>query len=387
MSAPLSIFVPHGSDLFTNHQAHGDGLVACEVAMRLAQRGHDVHVAAPCVDVTGPVPPNLHLYEVPLTGHSAAFGRVRYMIDVRRLFDKLRRKHRIDIVHQLNPVFTGISLAIAGARIPVVLGSFVGEWPESGEAQSSFAARAKRGIALVQQRNAHALLVTTPAARARIVDLRRDGRKVVTLPHGIDLSQYTVADAPAATDAPTLLFLGGIERRKGIYTLLDAFRIVQQALPKSRLVYAGWGWEVGPLLEAVRQMPAEMQPNVSVMGAVPRSDVPRLMRECTVFCMPSYGEPFGMSLLEAMASGKPVVVTKAGGADHIVDAQGARKIPVGDHVELARALLDIVASPSLQEQMGRHNREIVETTYSWERVIARLEDIYRNVLRTNAVGA
>jgi glycosyltransferase involved in cell wall biosynthesis len=97
--------------------------------------------------------------------------------------------------------------------------------------------------------------------------------------------------------------------------------------------------------------------------------------------MPSFGEPFGMSLLEAMSSGKPVVVTDAGGAGHLVDTRGGRKVTPGDAPELARALGEILASPALQRQMGAHNRAAIEDVYSWDRVIARLEDVYRALVR------
>jgi glycosyltransferase involved in cell wall biosynthesis len=114
---------------------------------------------------------------------------------------------------------------------------------------------------------------------------------------------------------------------------------------------------------------------------VTRADVPGLLSACTVFCMPSFGEPFGMSLLEAMSTGKPVVVTDAGGAGHLVDERGGRKVAPGDAAGLARALAEILASPELQARMGAHNRAMIEDVYSWDRVIARLQDVYRALVR------
>jgi glycosyltransferase involved in cell wall biosynthesis len=381
----LVIFVPHASDLLTDHHPHGDGLVAFEVASRLARAGHEVHVAAPRIDVAGELPAGLHLYELRVPGETGGLGRFRYMLEVRRLFERLRRTRAIDVVHQLNPVFTGISLALTGARVPIVLGSFVGDWPQNSERRAQaqgaftpFARGVKRRIAALQQRQADALLVTTPAARSRIVDAKREEKKIVTIPHGIDPERYPVA--PARTDGPpSILFLGGIEQRKGIFTLLDAFRRVHAEFPDCRLVVGGTGWQWGEMFDVVKAMPE--RPQIELLGRVTRADVPGLLSACTVFCMPSFGEPFGMSLLEAMSTGKPVVVTDAGGAGHLVDERGGRKVAPGDAAGLARALAEILASPELQARMGAHNRAMIEDVYSWDRVIARLQDVYRALVR------
>ena len=378
---PLTIFVPHASDVFTNHLANGDGLVAFDLASRLALRGHTVHVAAPKIDVIGDVPARLQLHELVVAGHTSAAGRVRYMIAVRRLFERLRRAGRIDIVHQLNPVFTGISLALRGTNVPVVLGSYVADWPSAE--RRSFATIAKRGIAALQQQQADALLVTTPEARLRIVGAERLRRKIFTVPHGIDAALYAdpAGGSASASSPPTVLFLGGLERRKGIYTLIDAFARVHATLPSARLIVAGFGREWTSLREAVAA--ASLSDAVEFLGGVSRDRIPELMARSSVFCMPSFGEPFGMSLLEAMACGKPVVVTDAGGPAHIVDDAGARKVPPGDAVALADALVDVLSSTELQARLGRHNRELIEKVYSWDAVVTRVEAVYRAV--TDAV--
>jgi L-malate glycosyltransferase len=118
-----------------------------------------------------------------------------------------------------------------------------------------------------------------------------------------------------------------------------------------------------------------------MVGAVSRDRVAEVMRSCTVYCLPSHGEPFGLTALEAMACGKPVVATDAGGLAYVVDApRGGSKVPVGDAGALARALTEILSSPSLAEAMGRHNRRVAVEQYDWERVIDRLEETYARVL-------
>lgn len=379
----LRIFVPHASDVLTDHLPHGDGLVAYEIVSRLAARGHEVHAVAPSVALRGRAPSTLRAYEIPMRRRSLS-ARARYMMAVRRLYERLARERPFDVIHQLNPVFAGISLAFAGDPTPVVLGAYVGEWPADAETTDlmgsirvPFAPALRRAVATAQQRHASALVVATPAAESLIVERRRHAGKLVRIPHGIDPSIFRASDAFDEPRDPTILFLGGTERRKGIYTLLDAFALVRRAVPECRLVVGG----AGGRLAAVRAYVADRPEAASVdfLGPVERRDVPALFRRATVFCAPSNGEPFGMSLLEAMASGKPVVVTDAGGPAHIVERGGGEKVPVGDAPALAAALVRVLESPARRREMGSFNRRLVERDYAWDRVIDRFEETYAAV--------
>jgi glycosyltransferase involved in cell wall biosynthesis len=116
-------------------------------------------------------------------------------------------------------------------------------------------------------------------------------------------------------------------------------------------------------------------------GRAPRDDVARIMRSHSVYCMPSYGEPFGMTLLEAMASGVPVVTTDVGGPPFIVHAEGGRVVPMRDAERLADALVEILSDRELQASMGAYNRRRVEQEFDWSRSLDRMENVYSQVLR------
>ncbi|MEA2542408.1 MAG: L-malate glycosyltransferase, partial [Acidobacteriaceae bacterium] len=129
LQRPLKIFVPHCSDLLTDHRPHGDGLVAHGFIQRLALRGHELHVAVSEVDLKSPLPPNAHLHSIERVRTSALWGRLDYMRQVRKLFLRLGKDVTFDIVHQLNPVYTGISLGLSGCPSPIILGPYISEWP------------------------------------------------------------------------------------------------------------------------------------------------------------------------------------------------------------------------------------------------------------------
>jgi glycosyltransferase involved in cell wall biosynthesis len=379
-AGPLTIFIAHPSHLLTDSWHHGDGLVANGFLRELARRGHRLHVAVERMELAEPFPPNVTLYQIePLRGLP---GRLGFMLSARLLFERLRAGARFDAIHQMNPVYTGLSLAFAGTGVPVVLGTYIGDWttqpPRGRAARARYEiGRAVRdGIAALQQHCASALLLTTPAAAARLPRAARPGiaRKIHLLGNGIDLDRFA-PPARKSDDGRTVLFLGSVARKKGIFTLLEAFAVVRERAPQARLLVAGGGDD----LDEVRRRAAGLGESVVFTGRVAPSEVPRLLHEATIFCVPSLGEPYGMSALEAMAAGLPVVATDAGGLAHLVPAEGGAKVRAGDAAQLAEALLGLLGDESRRERCGAANRAYVRATFGWEHVGDRLESIYRSL--------
>lgn len=395
MSAPsLSIFVPHASDLLTDHQPHGDGLTAFNFIIHLAARGHTLYVAAPAIQIAGALPKNIKLYTLKTFFKNVVLHRLEYMLKSRLLLRRLQRTTRIDVIHQLNPVNKGLSLAMLGAGLPVVLGVIVPSWPDDAEDEHpGWLARrwaavkqwARQLLMRWQQWQAAALLVTTQAAYASLHCPERIAHKIVELPIGVDLVCFAPEETLALAATPSILFLASLWRRKGIFTLLEAFAQVVQQIPDCRLIIAGGGEQQAEVERRVAAAPHRAQ--ITLLGRVTRAQAPDLLRGCTVSCLPSYGEPYGLSALEAMACGKPLVVTDAGGLAHLVSEQGGRKVPPRDAAALAQALLEILNSPALQRQMGQYNRRLIESHYSHERVIERLEQLYYDVLTAHVARA
>jgi glycosyltransferase involved in cell wall biosynthesis len=368
------------SGLLTDHLPHGDGLVAFGFVRELAARGHEVHVAAGSVDLRGELPPSAHLY--PLGGEDAAArARLRFMRSLHRLYTRLAGSTTFDVIHQLNPVDVGVSLALADKDVPVVLGPYIPDWAPTGEGAdlivSPTAQKVKHVLRAVQQRCATAVLLSTPAAASKLEP--RAGRRlnVQELSPGIDERAWLPARDRA--QAQEVLFLANLEVRKGIHVALDAFFRLAPELPAARLVVGG----VGPELEEVRRRVARSPAaeRVELLGHVERDRVLQTMQSCDVYCLPSYGEPFGMTALEAMACAKPVVGTDAGGLRYLVPDKGGRKVPPGDAPALAEALREVVEDPALRRTMGEHNRKVVEERHAWSRVVDRLEDVYRKATR------
>lgn len=388
--SPLRIFIAHPSALLTDHLSNGDGLVAFSLVRRLAERGHEIHVAAQHVNLRHPVPPTLHIHGLTPRGDgTSTVDRLTFMFRMRLLFERLRRPREFDIVHQMNPVFTGLSLSLLGIDTPLVLGAYVPKWEQDadhvtlGERKAALWDRVSAQVARLQQAQAAGILIASPQAMSRISTPDRHRNRIYEVPHGIDLSQFV--ERTRVPERPSILFLAAVARKKGVVTLIEAFRQVVAAVPDCVLTVAGP--DGGALDEVAALASALPSGSVSLAGRVERTEVHNLMRAHSVFCVPSYGEPFGMSNLEAMACGVPIVSTRAGGIPDLVTDAGGRLVAPRDSGALAAALIEILRSVELQRSMGRFNRRRVEDVFDVERTADRLEGAYRAIMSAPADGA
>ena len=130
--APV-IFIAHPSDLLTDHLPNGDGLIAYGFISELLRRGYRLHIAARETALRDTLPANGSVHTIPRRFRNELLDRLHYMLAIRRVLRQLRKTDRIDLVHQMNPVFAGLSLGLLGCSLPIVLGTYVGRWP-GGEA-------------------------------------------------------------------------------------------------------------------------------------------------------------------------------------------------------------------------------------------------------------
>lgn len=368
------------SVLLTDHRPHGDGLVAFGFISELAARGHELHVAAGRVDLRDDLAPNVHLHSLGGVGDAGKRERLRFMWRLRRLYGELTGAARFDLIHQLTPVEVGVSLALAGSDVPIVLGPYVPAWASSGEGAdavvSPAALRIKRPVRAAQQRHATTVLLSTPAAAPNLELWAHRRQHVRELPLGVDDQSWLPAGGGRA--GQDVLYLANLQVRKGIHVALDAFSELSPRLPGARLLVAGAGPEMDEVRRRIQTSPALNR--VELLGYVDRDRAMATMHACDVYCLPSYGDPNPLSVLEAMACGLPVVATDAGGLRHLVTHHGGRKVPPGDAAALADALHEVLVDPPLRQSMGAHNRRLVEERYAWPRVVDRLEELYREAV-------
>lgn len=189
--------------------------------------------------------------------------------------------------------------------------------------------------------------------------------RVVSVGLGCDPEAFHPAAAPP--ERFTVLFIGRERHAKGVLELAEAARSLA---PDSRLWLSGYP---DPVTE---QALAGVRAEVRFLGPVPPNRMPGLYRESSVLTLPSYSEGFGMVVLEAMASGLPVLVSDRVGASGLVrDGLAGTVVPAGDAEALAAALGDLEADPGLGRRLGSAGREVARAN-PWEAYGERLVRTY-----------
>lgn len=371
-------FVP-AARLLSDRRPNGEALIAEGILRRLAARGHEITAYCERADLERPIP-GVEIVEVSAAAPTAALSRIAFARRIAR--DAATR--RFDVAHLLFPLSTDDGYAfVRGA--PLVCGPMFVSWPAAVAARRRAAARAAAVLFDRAERVLHArtfaaaarLLVTGAPARVRIP--ARFAGKVDEVPFGIDPARFAAGPLP---DEPMILFYSVLQPRKGIDVLLRAMPFVLERVPRARLVVAGDD-PVGmrPRLEALARSEG-VSAAVTFEGAVAPADAPGVLARARVVCQPSLGEPFGMTVLEAMATGRPVVATSAGGLTGIVvEGEGGRLAPPGDHRLLADALVAVLRDPAAARAMGAFNRDRVERRFSIDGAVERIEQTYRDVTR------
>ncbi len=179
-----------------------------------------------------------------------------------------------------------------------------------------------------------------------------------------------------APDAPLLLWAGRLERWKGT---IDALRALALMDTRAHLVIAGSGPEASRLRDAAHAL--GIAEHVHFLGAVPHAAMGALHRAADIVIGTSFAnETFGITLAEASAFARPVVATNFGGFREVVrDGETGLLVPPRNSATLAATLDLLLEDPQRRAAMGSAGRKFVAESFSWERVTARVQAVYRDV--------
>ncbi len=260
------------------------------------------------------------------------------------------------------------------------------EWHE--RAKVLFFRRAIRTAAT----KADALITPSAAAAERVREILAPRIPLFLVPHGVDHTRFRplgpeeteAAEWDAAARArmglrqPYAAFVGTLEPRKDVPTLVRAFDAIAVSLPDLSLILAGApGWGMDAIEAAIGSI--RHRSRVRRLGYIAEEDKVALLRGASVIAYPSREEGFGLPVLEALACGTPLVTTSGSAMAEVV-GDAARLFPPGETQDLAHALEETVRGGPEVEDRRRRGLELAGR-YTWETSAESHVEVYRSVLQ------
>ncbi|MDA0734738.1 MAG: glycosyltransferase family 4 protein [Chloroflexi bacterium] len=308
------------------------------------------------------------------------------------LYRLLRREH-FDVVHVHTPVAAAVGrVAAKMAGVPIILYTAHGFYHHE-----NMRWRTRQACVWAERilgKATHTLMTQSQEdAASAVSEGIRPADRVVWIGNGVDISQFQPGPASAKDkqsfgipgSAPVAGFMGPIIAEKGALELVDAFAQTVKSVPDAYLLLAGDvinGDRDLHTKEVIRQKLEGNKLSSRIIFAGYQEDISSFMRAIDLFALPSHREGMPRSIIEAMASGKPVVATDIRGCrEEVIHDLTGLIVPLRDSQALSQAMTKILSDPALARRMGDEGRQRAEDLYDEKDVLDREVQVYRKLVK------
>jgi phosphatidyl-myo-inositol alpha-mannosyltransferase len=304
---------------------------------------------------------------------AGSFARITTGCSLRRRIREILRQEQIELVHVhggLNPTLGLVAPDAAGdLGLPVV--ATFHSWFNGSALCRIFRRPLQRRL----DRHAAAIAVSQPVVEAHARYFDADWK---IIPNGVDTSFFRPASPDWSSEdrSAELLFLGRLDPRNGLDTVLAAMPAVLRQFPAARLTIAG----DGPLRPVYQRLAAPVTRHVNFIGGV-NGNRPAVYSGADLYLCPTTKASFGITLLEAMACATPMVVSDITGFRELVSGgDEALLVPKNDPGAWANAIVALLRDGSRRQRMGAAGLSKV-ARFAWPHVAQEVTGVYRSVLR------
>lgn len=295
------------------------------------------------------------------------------------------RKEKPDIVHHvaLKPVLYG-SIASCLTKVPFIVNAMAGLGFLFSS--NSFKAHMMRPFVVLIFRfllnlTGSRVILQNPDDIKVLCDRGVLNRECITLIRGsgVDIRKFAVVPEPSGK--PLVILASRLLWDKGVGEFVKAARLLKHQGVPARFVLVGEGDPENPTNISLVQLQDWHEEGV-VEWWGRKDNMPDVFANSHIVCLPSYREGLPKVLLEAAASGRPIVTTDAPGCREIVqDGLNGFLVPVRDACAVAEALKKLIASPKLRQTMGMHGRKLVEREFTQEKVNLKTLALYEELMQ------
>lgn len=346
---------------------------------RLAQNfralGHEARIIGPSSDELAPAPPGTIVLGKPRSiPASGSVARIALNLRLSGRVKDVLAEECFDVVHVHEPLMPVLPIQFLRHSECVNVGTFHAA-KEGGNRLYSYT----RTLLKRYYRRLDGKIAVSPAAEQLVS--RYFAGYFNIIPNGIDLAPFSGEPNPfpeLRDGMRNIVYVGRLEKRKGVAYLLRAFPMIKREMPNTRLIIVGDGRPREGYQRYVRKHEIE---DVLFTGYVSDADIPRYYHTADVCCFPATGnESQGYVLLEAMATGKPLVASNIEGfASVVTDEVEGRLVRPRDPEGLALALVHLLADEQARRAMGERAR-LSAQQYSWDRIAHKVLSYYERLL-------
>jgi glycogen(starch) synthase len=254
---------------------------------------------------------------------------------------------------------------------PLVLHVHATEFDRAGGRENGFVTAIER-LGLAAADRVVAVSGYTAEIVARRYGIAADRLRVV---HNAIDARALIADEESENRHPLVLFAGRITSQKGPGYFVEAAARVAAERRDVRFVVAGSGDRMRAMKEQVAAR--GLRRRFLFTGFLPAAELDRLYARADVYVMPSVSEPFGLTALEALQHGTPVIVSRSAGVSEVV--RNVLRVEFGDVEDLASKILSVLSFPPLKEALSERGRADAQRL-SWRDAAARCIDVYRELV-------
>ena len=288
--------------------------------------------------------------------------------------DVLERE-KFDILNFHEPWQPFVSLQMLSRSDAVNIGTFHAKLPDTIVSRSLMNLVVPHTTAVLKY--IHVFTAVSEAAADYLKELT--DAPITIIPNGIDLQRFSKIPKVKRHKQKTILFLGRLERRKGVKYLIQAFAVLKDKHPDVKLVLAGDGID----RENLEKVVAEYQiPDVSFIGYVPEDKKVALIANADLFCSPAiFGESFGIVLLEALAIGTPIVCGNNPGYMGVMTGRGRLSLVTPENIlDFSQRLELMLYDEEIRRLFIAWGHEHVKQ-FTFEKVADAYEQVYKKALK------
>jgi len=357
---------------------------AVELIRRLAKQGHTFDVfVGDSTEIASTLPVNVTVHPVRYPKIPNLCG-ISYIVVSPNHIKKVLRGKKVDLLWAKQVFPQGVVAALLAGYLkkPLYMTAqnpldyeeelvlkgpipFKHLWPKALRPLVSFALRKADVVACVSQ-----------YSKEQVKKL--GARRTVIIPNGVDLKKFNFQRAKFQGKRKILIVsTSSLIPRNGLDTLIEAVAL----LPKSinwELVIAGDGPENANLKSQISNL--KMEDRIKLVGRVKNSDIPDLLSTADLFVRLSRKEGFGVSFLEAMAAGVPIIATSVGGIpDFVLDGKTGMLVAPDHPYEAAQSMKRVLEDPELRGRLTRNARTLVKNRYNWDTIADEVKEVFRTL--------